>query len=87
MSVPILGRVVSVDSVTRLSISGENLFFCRWSTSNGFRAGQGEVPMDMTKDGKFERSDDWSSCAYFYLDRPENNLPQLDAAEKRMAGL
>lgn len=30
--------------------------------------------MDLTKDGKFERSDDWSSCAY-YLDRPENNLP------------
>ncbi len=52
-----------------------------------YRAGPGEVLMDLTKDGKFERSDDWSSCAYFYLDRPENNLPQLDAAEKRMAGL
>ncbi len=43
--------------------------------------------MDLTKDGKFERSDDWSSTAYFYLDRPENDLPKLDAAEKRMAGL
>jgi Protein of unknown function (DUF2961) len=52
-----------------------------------YRAGPGKVFMDMTKDGKFERSDDWSSCAYFYLDRPENNLPQIDAAEKRMAGL
>ncbi|HET6852156.1 MAG TPA: glycoside hydrolase family 172 protein [Pyrinomonadaceae bacterium] len=52
-----------------------------------YRAGAGKVLMDMTKDGKFERADDWSSCAYFYLDRPENNLPQLDAAEKRMAGL
>ena len=52
-----------------------------------FRAGPGEVEMDLTKDGKFERSDDWSSCAYFYLDRPENNLPKLDAAERRMAGL
>ncbi|HEV3467706.1 MAG TPA: glycoside hydrolase family 172 protein [Pyrinomonadaceae bacterium] len=51
------------------------------------RAGPGEVEMDLTKDGKFERSDDWSSCAYFYLDRPENDLPKLDAAEKRMAGL
>ncbi len=52
-----------------------------------YRAGPGKVLMDMTKDGKFERVDDWSSCAYFYLDRPENNLPQLDAADKRMAGL
>ena len=52
-----------------------------------YRAGPGKVLMDLTKDGKFERTDDWSSCAYFYLDRPENNLPQLDAAEKRMAGL
>ena len=51
------------------------------------RAGAGEVEMDLTKDGKFERADDWSSCAYFYLDRPENNLPKLDAAEKRLAGL
>src|SRR5215216_1963693 len=51
------------------------------------RAGPGEVEMDLTKDGKFERAEDWSSCAYFYLDRPENNLPKLDAAEKRMAGL
>jgi hypothetical protein len=51
------------------------------------RAGPGEVEMDLTKDGKFERSDDWSSTAYFYLDRPENNLPRLDAAEKRLAGL
>lgn len=52
-----------------------------------YRAGPGKVLMDLSKDGKFERADDWSSCAYFYLDRPENNLPQLDVAEKRMAGL
>jgi hypothetical protein len=52
-----------------------------------YRAGPGRILMDLTKDGKFERTDDWSSCAYFYLDRPENNLPQLDIAEKRMAGL
>jgi hypothetical protein len=52
-----------------------------------YRAAPGKVLMDLTKDGKFERTDDWSSCAYFYLDRPENNLPPLDAAETRMAGL
>ena len=39
------------------------------------------------RNGTFERSDDWSSTAYFYLDRPENGLPKLDPAEKRLAGL
>lgn len=52
-----------------------------------YRAGPGRVEKDLREDGKFERSDDWSSCAYFYLDRPENNLPPLEAADKRMAGL
>lgn len=32
----------------------------------------------------FERCDDWSSCAYFYLDSPVNSLPELEPAEKRM---
>jgi hypothetical protein len=52
-----------------------------------YRAGAGRVPMDMTKDGKFERSDDWSSTVYFYLDKPTNNLPAIDSVEKRTAGL
>jgi hypothetical protein len=43
--------------------------------------------MDLTKDGKFERSDDWSSCVYFYLDKPTNNLLPIDPVEKRVAGL
>lgn len=50
-------------------------------------AGPGQKPKDLTKDGKFERSDDWSSCVYFYLDRPTNDLPQIDSVEKRIAGL
>ena len=52
-----------------------------------YRAGPGLVEKDLKEDGKFERADDWSSCAYFYLDRPENDLPALDAAPKRIAGL
>ena len=41
-------------------------------------AGAGPVPMDLTKpDQLFERQDDWSSVAYFYLDRPENGLPAI----------
>jgi hypothetical protein len=51
------------------------------------RAGEGDVPMDVATDGKFERSDDWSSCAYFYLDRPENGLPRLAPVAERIAGL
>ncbi|HKQ51400.1 MAG TPA: hypothetical protein VJT74_03470 [Pyrinomonadaceae bacterium] len=43
--------------------------------------------MDTSRDGKFERDDDYSSCTYFYLDRPENNLPPLDAVAKRVEGL
>jgi len=36
----------------------------------------------------FEREkDDWSSCAYFYLDRCENGLPPIDPAAARIAGL
>ncbi len=34
--------------------------------------------------GLFEREDDWSSCAYFYLDRPENELPPLSPLEDRL---
>lgn len=34
-----------------------------------------------------EREDDYSSCCYFYLDRPETNLPELDPVEKRTEGL
>lgn len=29
------------------------------------------------------RKDDWSSTAYFYLDRPENNLPGITPVEER----
>jgi len=38
--------------------------------------------------GLFERErDDWSSCAYIYLDRSENDLPALAPYAERIAGL
>ena len=37
--------------------------------------------------GLYERQDDWSSCAYVYLDRPTNDLPPLARAEERIAEL
>jgi len=45
-----------------------------------YRAGRGLVEIDLSEQGKqsgiglFERQDDWSSCTYFYLDKPVNNL-------------
>lgn len=53
-----------------------------------YKAGPGNQPFSYTRDGGlFERQDDWSSCAWFYLDKPTNGLPPLESAEKRMAGL
>jgi hypothetical protein len=51
------------------------------------RTGAGDVELDTRTDGRFERSDDWSSVAYFYLDRPENGLPALAPVARRVAGL
>lgn len=37
--------------------------------------------------GLFERQDDWCACAFFYLDRPANDLPALAPPAERTAGL
>lgn len=37
--------------------------------------------------GLFERSDDWSSCVYFYINAAHQLLPQLPAISKRTEGL
>lgn len=52
-----------------------------------FKAGVGLVERERGSFGLFERQDDWSSCAYFYLDKPEDNLPPIQTAELRMKGL
>ncbi|MBI4580114.1 MAG: DUF2961 domain-containing protein [Planctomycetes bacterium] len=58
-----------------------------------YKAGKGLEPLDFGPEGKlggyglFERQDDWSSCAWFYLDRPTNDLPPLAAVAERIAGL
>lgn len=55
-----------------------------------YMAGEGLKEMDlkhMPQINLFERADDYSSCVYFYLDRPENGLPALPAAEERLKGL
>ncbi|MDH7601825.1 MAG: DUF2961 domain-containing protein [Armatimonadota bacterium] len=37
--------------------------------------------------GFCEREDDWCATAYFYLDKPTNNLPAIQPYEERIAGL
>ncbi len=41
-------------------------------------------PDELPPYGLFERHDDWSSCAYFYLDAPENDLPPLPPVSERI---
>lgn len=47
--------------------------------------------VDWQKDDRpyalFERVDDWSSCAYFYLNTTTNDLPPLASYTERIAGL
>jgi len=55
-----------------------------------YKAGPGLMETDATQVQPFqlfEREDDWSSCSYFYLDKPENQLPPLASMEDRIKGL
>jgi len=55
-----------------------------------YGAGPGRRAMDLQKLPQvnlFERADDWSSCAYFYLDKPGGVLPGLAPVSERVKGL
>jgi hypothetical protein len=55
-----------------------------------YAAGEGLRELDLKRLPKvnlFERTDDYSSCVYFYLDRAENGLPSLAPAAERMKSL
>ena len=55
-----------------------------------YKAGPGLIEIDKSQLRPyqlFEREDDWSSCAYFYLDKPENGLNQLPSEKYRTEGL
>lgn len=68
---------------------------CIWDLSRSSEpirhAAPGMPPVDWATNkrsyGLFERQDDWSSCVYFYLGTPENELPALAPVEQRVAGL
>ena len=42
---------------------------------------------DLTDFGLFEREDCWNSCAYFYLDRPDHDLPAPPCLAERARAL
>lgn len=52
-----------------------------------YKAGPGMVELQNNQQGMFERQDELSAVAYFYLNRPDDTLPIIESAEKRMAGL
>jgi hypothetical protein len=49
-----------------------------------YEAGPELSERKLLSEGLFERQDDWSSCAFFYLDSAENGLPPLQGAESRL---
>ena len=69
--------------IQELFKAGHQLIGC------GSRAGE-KIDMANLSNANFiicERTDDWSSCCYFYLNCPENKLPPLAPAEERTRGL
>jgi hypothetical protein len=52
-----------------------------------YRGGPGLMPIGKDFAGIYERQDDWSSCVYFYLDKPENGLPPIESVERRVQDL
>lgn len=55
-----------------------------------YETGNSNEPTDYEhfKSGLFERyGDDWSSCAYFYLDKPYNDLPDIPDYQHRVKRL
>lgn len=71
------------DSKPKMVASG-NTYYAPGAEMKPIDWNQGDGKNDY---GMFERQDDWSSCAYFYLDRPENDLPPLMGVEERTAGI
>lgn len=58
----------------------------------GLYAGEDGRPIDFEKEvlppfDLFERSDYWTSCCYFYLDRPENDLPVITDVKERVKSI
>ncbi len=66
-------------TIQQIGYAGENEIKAMAKMKNTYYYNnEGMKAVDFNDDVKnllFERSDDWASCAYFYLSVPENNLP------------
>lgn len=71
------------DKLTEMVKDGQTIYLASKRATKIIKT-VADVPAD---GGLFERQDDWSSCAYFYLDRPVSDLPPLEAVAARIAGL
>jgi hypothetical protein len=71
------------DKLTKMVEDGQTIHLASKHTNKTIKT-VADIPAD---GGLFERQDDWSSCAYFYLDRPASDLPPLEAVDARIAGL
>ena len=52
-----------------------------------YRTGPHLGEMKRGERGMFERQDDWAAVAYFYLDRAEDKLPEIESPERRAKGM
>jgi hypothetical protein len=52
-----------------------------------YQAGPGLIERKKGSFGLFERQDEWSAVAYFYIDKPEDDLPPIEPADQRINGL
>ena len=79
--------LVAIQQIGCWELRTKSLFI--YHKKNLYEAGSELIPLDLTSEkhtkpyGLYERCDDVSSCCYFYLDKPENELPEIDPAEKR----
>jgi hypothetical protein len=82
-----------------IRVTIQQIGFCDWRERDAlsgvdttiYKTGPGLQEFDLTNPYEMpplmEREDDFSSCCYFYVDRPQIFLPKLDPVEKRIAGL
>ncbi len=85
-----------------IRVSMHQIGYASYETMNQFLADDREIPgtnpeegildlKDYVENGKgniYEREkDDWSSCAYVYLDKPTNDFPDLIPVNERCSGL
>jgi len=74
-------------TIQQIGYVGKDSVMLKEATAPIYKAGAGLTQAHVGYTGLYERQDDWSSVAYFYLDLPENGLPEMEPVARRIAGL